>query len=140
MSSEANPWTLKQFQKDGAPDPWIFRKNAKPEIEPRHPDYNHVAYFTFHFVPRDPSGLPTKEDGDALYEIEDQRLGVLEADSLSIMVGVVLKPGIKDFIFYTRDAHEFLRRAAPIRDASFQFDVECEIGPDPEWTHYEDLP
>jgi hypothetical protein len=99
-----------------------------------------VAYLTFHFEPRGESGLPSAEDSDLLAKLEGDAFAELEADGLAIHVATAMKDGMKDFLFYTRNAQEFLKRADKYRYLHHQFDVECEISPDPDWKHYEDFP
>jgi len=64
----------------------------------------------------------------------------LEADALAIHVATAMKDGAKDLLFYTRDAKEFLKKAEKYRYLYKQFDVACEIAPDPGWKHCEDFP
>lgn len=133
-------WSLKVYQPEGSAERWFFRKNLRPEIGIRHPDYGFIAYLTFNYDPDDETGLPSANDEKVLFDIEDRQLMRLEADALSIHVGTVTKSGIRDYLFYTRDPEEFLRRAEFFRAGSSQFAVECEIAPDPPWKHYDEFP
>ena len=72
--------------------------------------------------------------------IEEREIPALEAQELSVLVGVALKDGVKDFMFYTRNPDEFLARAAVIREAHPEFNMGCEVGPNPTWSHYTDFP
>jgi hypothetical protein len=140
MQTPADHWSLKECRPKDSPEVWFFRKNLAPEIPVRHPDYRFLAYLTFAYQPRDESGLPTKEDEDTLFRIEESELGLLLADGLAVQIAAVTKGGIKDLLFHTRDPHEFLRRAESFRDTYTQFCVGCEISPDPEWNQYDDIP
>ena len=116
-----------------------FRKNLTPAVKPRGA-HSFVAYLTFHFEPKDESGLPSAEDSELLAKLEGDAFAELEADGLAIHVATAMKDGMKDLLFYTRNAQEFLKRAEKYRYLHHQFDVECETGPDPDWKHYEDFP
>jgi hypothetical protein len=140
MPSHEDNWSLKEYRPKDSPEVWFFRKNLAPEIDVRHPDYRYLAYLTFAYEPRDDSGLPTKEDNDVLFRIEDSELDPLLSDGLAVQVAAVTKSGIKDLLFHTRDPQEFLRRAERFRDTYTQFRIGCEISPDPEWAQYEDFP
>ena len=140
MPASEDNWSLKEYRPKGSPEVWFFRKNLAPEIPVRHPDYSYLAYLTFAYQPRDESGLPTTEDEEILFRIEDSGLGDLVADRLAVQIGAVTKGGVKDLLFHTRDPQEFLRRAEQFRHAHAQFRVGCEISPDPEWSQYEDFP
>ncbi len=134
-------WSLKEYQPEGSAERWYFRKNETPSIPPRNPEYGWLAYFTLLFQPKDRGGLPNRSDEDTLCTLEKELSVLVESEALAIQVAAVLKPGVKDLLFYTRDPHEFLRRAEPIRDRySERFGVGCEILSDPEWSQYADLP
>jgi hypothetical protein len=133
-------WSLKEFRRKDSPEVGFFRKNLDPNIPPKHPEFTHLAYFTLVYEPRDESGLPSNEDEDILCRIEDSEIDVLATDRLSVLVGTVLKGGIKDLLFYTRNPQEFLRRCEPLRQAYPQFSITCQIAPDPMWNQYYDFP
>lgn len=140
MPTPVDNWSLKECRPTDSPEVWFFRKNLAPEIPVRHPDYSYLAYLTFVYEPRDESGLPTKQDEDVLFRIEESELGPLLSDGLAVQIAAVTKCGIKDLLFHTRDPQEFLRRAERFRDVYTQFQVGCEITPDPEWSQYDDFP
>jgi hypothetical protein len=133
-------WSLKEFQPKNSPERHIFRKNLFPVITPADPRYPFIAYLTFAYSPRDESGLPSSRDEEILVRVEEKEILCLEANGLSVQVGAVLKSGIKDMLFYTRNPDEFLSMAEKFRDEYPQFKVSCEIGNDAEWACYRDFP
>ena len=132
-------WSLKEYRPQNSPKRGFFRKNLAPSVKPQG-SHAFMAYPTFHFEPMDESGLPSAENSRLLAELEEDAFVKLEADGLAIHVATALKDGVKDLLFYTRDAEEFLKRAEKYRYLHNQFDVECEISPDPDWKHYKDFP
>jgi hypothetical protein len=84
--------------------------------------------------------LPSIGDETTLYKIEDEELDSLEVDGLAVHVAAAMKSGIKDLLFYTRNAEEFLARAELFRTRYPQFNVGCEVSHDPKWAHYEEFP
>jgi hypothetical protein len=130
-------WSLKEYRPENSPKRGFFRKNLAVNSQGSH---SLVAYLTFHFQPKDESGLPSAGDSDLLATLEGNAFVELETDGLAIHVATAMKDGIKDLVFYTRDAQEFLKRAEKFRHLHDQFDVECEIAPDPGWKHYKDFP
>ena len=140
MSEHQDLWSLKKQQRKSSPVCSFFRKNLAPKPGVRHPDYCFIAYLTFRYVPADQRGLPSVEDDHTFYEIERVGFRELEADGLAIQVATATQDGIKDFLFYTGVPEEFLARAEKFRDKYPQFQVGCEIAPDPEWKHYEEFP
>ena len=137
--TEEPTWTLKQLVDDNSGKVTIIRRCVEPPVSVGDQRYGWVAYLTFLFEPHDASGLPTSEDSDALGKVEEIEIPKLEADGLGVFVAVVLNDGAKDFLFYTRDPEEFLKRAGPIRDGATRFRVGCEIQPDVDWEQYRDL-
>jgi len=133
-------WSLKEWRSDTTAETRIFRKNLDPAVAPGSSSHPFVCYLTFGYAPKDASGLPTPEDADRLAAIEQSELPVLEAKNFSVLVGVVLAGGVKDFIYYTSAENTFLDAAARIRAAHPEFKLGCEVGPDKEWSHYAQLP
>lgn len=132
-------WSLKEYRPHNSPKRGYFRKNLTPSAK-QQGSHAFMAYLTFHFEPRDESGLPSAEDSRLLAKLEEDIFVEMEADGLAIHVATALKDGVKDLLFYTRNAEEFLMRAEKYRSLHEAFDVECELSPDPGWKHYEDFP
>lgn len=118
----------------------FYRKNLAPTVGVRNPDYGFIVYLTFAFAPDDERGMPSGEDEDILAEIENVDFREFENDGLAVHVAVATHTGIKDCLFYTRAPEEFLARAEKFRNAYPQFQVGCEIAPDPGWKHYDEFP
>ncbi len=133
-------WSLKKQQKKDSLECAFYRKNLAPEVGVRNPNYCFIAYLTFVYVPSDARGLPSAQDEATLFDIENVGFRDLESDGLAVQVAAATRSGMKDFLFYTRDAQQFLARAETFRDAYPQFQVGCEVGPDPDWTHYDEFP
>jgi hypothetical protein len=140
MSAGQDDWSLKEYRRPGSPEVWLLRKNLAPEVSFRHPDYKYLVYLTVKYVPRDDSGLPSAEDNAVLAKVEEAALEKFSADRLAVQVAAVTKAGVRDLLYYTRDPHEILNRAEAFRFAFSQFQVSCEVSPDPKWSQYEDLP
>jgi hypothetical protein len=128
-------WSLKEYRQPSSPERSYFRKNLSPSIPPGSASHPFVCYLTFGYRPKDSSGLPAAGVEDAFVRIEETEIPLLEEQELSVLVGVVIKGGVKDFIFYASDAEVFLARAAHP-----EFRLGCEVGPDPTWSHYAELP
>jgi len=133
-------WSFKKYLPPNSDERWLFRKNLAPAISPKDPGYNFIAYLTFHYHPTGKSGLPTDEEAQVFAEFENTFLETFEKDGLSVFVAVVTKSGIKDFLFYTRDPHIFLKTAEQFRNIYPEFLITCELSPDPLWDQYKDFP
>ena len=107
---ETDCWLLKKFTKPNSPTVGYFRKNESPTITPGHPAYPFQVYLTVNYIPKDETGLPSSADTEALYGFEEAAFAQLEQDEHAVMVASVVKSGVKDLLFYTRDPEEFSRR------------------------------
>ncbi|WP_332750317.1 DUF695 domain-containing protein [Hydrogenophaga sp.] len=133
-------WSLTEYQPPESEERWFFRKNLDPRTPQGRAAYPYLVYLTLHFVPRDASGLPSQEDQEVLYEMEDNQLPAIEEPGKAVHVASVIKAGIKDVLFYASDPDVFLEQAALVQSRYPQFAVACEICEDPGWEQYEDFP
>lgn len=140
MHKQNDNWRLTEFNPNNSRECWIFRKNLAPIVSAQDRNYPFLAYLTFRYIPRDESGLPSIEDESILFRIEDNEVLDLQNDLLSVQVGAVLRNGVKDLLFYTRDPKEFMKRAERFRTDYVAFHVTCEITHDPDWSQYDDFP
>ena len=108
MATNGDHWQFKEYQPNGSDQRWFFCKNLAPAIAICDRRYASIAYLTFAYLPADVSGLPSSRDESTFFHIEDVEFRELEAEELSVHVASATKNGIKDFLFYTRDTHEFL--------------------------------
>jgi hypothetical protein len=134
-------WRLTEYSPPNEPqERWYFRKNLTPRISSGDLRYSFLAYLTFHWRAVSRSGFPARQDDDTLARIEREKFSALVKDDMAVHVGTVTKPGTRDFLFYTRDSDEFLSRASQMRALYKEFQISCELFPDPGWSQYEDLP
>ena len=140
MAEINDQWSGKEIAFNDSDVVAFYRKNLEPSIEPGNKEYPWIAYLTFHYKPKDSTGLPSTSDADVLFKIEDEEVNRLENDNLAIHVAAVLQDGIKDLLFYTRDPDQFLKTAEYFRDTYPDLQVECEISKDEEWGAYYDFP
>jgi hypothetical protein len=140
MSGLLDEWSLKEYHPADPAERWFFRKNLKPNPGREHSDYRYVAYLTLYFESCDETGLPDETDEALLFEIEETGLVDLELHGQSVHVASVLKNGVKDLLFYTRDPRTFLEQVAKFRDYHSRFPIEYEVIEDPSWEHYADFP
>ncbi len=140
MAIAKDEWTLNQVSYKDSELVSFFRKNQTPAIAKGHPDYQWIAYLTFNYEPDAVRGFPSKDIHELLNRIEDEEFLLLEEGGLSVYVASVLKNGIKDNLFYTKDPQKFLDIAARFKEKYEILNVEAELIKDPKWEHYEDFP
>ena len=132
-------WLLSEFIPKDRDETWFFRKNLSDEIGEKRKEYSHLIYLTFYYAPA-PNGYSTPEDNDTFHVIECEELARLESATSTLVVAVVTKPGLKDFILYSRRPDQFLESACFLKGKFPQFDIEVEYTDDKDWTQYDDIP
>jgi hypothetical protein len=140
MQKDEDDWSLTEWCGTDSAEVGYFRKNLAPAVSPRDPRYPWLVYLSFHYQAKDETGLPTADDSEILGDIEETELLALEENDIAVLVGTVLKNGVKDLLFYRKDPQAFLSKAGPIRDRYPRYGIECEIIHDPKWEQYADLP
>lgn len=127
-------WVLAEGERDGFP--MIVRMaDAYTDLAPV-ASYGHHVILSVHFRNRQPNGFPSSEEGDDLQSLEENVSWLLEAGNESLCVLVITNNGLRDFIFYTRNA-DSVRRKLEDNPKVFQgFVVEFAIEPDDDWRIY----
>jgi uncharacterized protein DUF695 len=140
MQKDEDDWRLTEWCASDSSEVRYFRKNLAPRVSPRDPGYPWLFYLSFHYQPKDETGLPAADDSTILGDIEEKEIFALEEKNVAVLVGTVLKAGVKDLLFYGRDPKAFLSKAEPIRARYPEYGVEWEIIHDPTWEQYADFP
>jgi Family of unknown function (DUF695) len=133
-------WSLTEFQPGDATETWWFRKNLAPAVPVGDPHYPYLAYLTFKFGSPLATRRPTSQEFDDLECIENSLFLRFSADPLAIQVGAVLKPGLRDLLFYTREVAAFEVVAQAQRADYPAFDIKIVILEDRDWSQYKELP
>jgi len=100
------------------------------------PAYGHHIIFSVHLRDPRPDGFPSSEDGDALASLEEKLCGLLEPGIDRLCVLVVTNNGLRDFIFYTRDAEAMKMKIEASGKILLGFETEIAIEPDGNWEIY----
>lgn len=133
-TSDPDDWTIGEGQRDGFP--MIVRiDNQFKRIAPL-PGFNHHFIISVHFRNPSPNGFPSIEEGDDLETLEEKLCEQLEADKESLCVLVVTNNGLRDFIFYTRNAESAHQRFLASSVGGTGFVIEIAIEPDADWYIY----
>ncbi len=135
-SQEPKPtdWLLAQGERDDFP--MIVRMaEAYAGLAPVK-GYKHHVIASVHFRNRREDGFPSSEEGDDLQTLEENLSFLLEAQNESLCVLVITNNGLRDFIFYTRNATDAREKLANNSDIFRGFVVEFAIEPDPDWSIY----
>ena len=111
-----------------------------PAVSVGDPHYPYHVYLTFKFGSPLSTRRPTSQEADVLEHIENSLFVQLSADSFAIQVGAVLKPGMRDLLFYTREVAAFGVLARALQAEYPAFEITSEILEDRGWSQYKELP
>ena len=139
-SNKNDNWSLGQVKKSDTSEVFMFLKNLTPAVKPGDENYPYVAYLTFNYEKYSETGLPNAKDDNLFSKIEDTDLLFFEKDELSVHLASQAQDGIRDYIFQTGDPNRFLDLAEKVKEKYPQYNVDCEIIKDPDWSHYTELP
>ena len=139
-SSKSDSWSLVEVSMPKRQGRMLIRKNLVPRVKPGSRAYPWVAYMTFRFRASRPGGMPGRGTYDALETIENDEIGALDASRKVVFVGAVLKPSIKDHILYLREPNALDRVARRLAKQYPKLKISVEVGPDPSWGHWAELP
>ena len=119
---------------------WIYRKAREKTLPLGTDALPQVAYLTVSF---DAGPRVGEASGAAAAELEalvaDARRS-LEADGAAMAVAVILKPGMRDLVFYTKSAETFEARVEALQSRWPAWRLAGAAFYDPLWMQYRELP
>jgi hypothetical protein len=133
-TADPDDWTLGEGERDGFP--MILRLDNQFKRRAPLPEYKHHVILSVHLRDPSPNGFPSTEEGDDLDALEENLCKELEAGKESVCVLVVTNNGLRDFIFYTRNAESAHERIKTVIAGGTGFVIEIAIEPDSEWYIY----
>lgn len=127
-------WSIGQGERDGFP--MIVRiANAYSDLAPL-PGYDHHLIVSVHLRAPRPNGFPSSEEADDLEALEIDLCRLLEADNESLCVLVITNHGLRDLIFYTRNAEQVKRKIKNESTICRGFVTDLALEPDAQWEIY----
>ncbi len=130
-------WTLATGDLDGKPIVTRYRDGFTPLIgNPAYPKQLGIA-IPLH-SPRE-DGLRTNEEGNQLYEVEDEIRRIFAVANESLCVGVISTKGMREFILYTSNEVAALAKAKDLQKSIKHHQLQIIINHDPEWNVYKNL-
>ena len=126
-------WTVLKSTYRGKP--MYVRRNESARALLGHKDYRHrIGVAVAVYRPAE-DGLPDSEDFEALAGVEDSLCTLLEKDQLSLLVLAITTGGMREFVFYARDA----AAASHVKELRVLFPdrkITSYVAEDSEWELY----
>jgi hypothetical protein len=98
-----------------------------------HPEYPHCIRIGVPLADPDEDGLTTEEEGEQLYELEDLLDEALTAAHDAIAVLILTVDGMREYVYYAKDADAAVSRVQGLHDRFPSHDFEAVPEHDPEW-------
>lgn len=133
-------WKLVEIRPPESKEIWLFRKNLGVAEVKGLKGLPTLVYFTIQFVPEDATGLPNKTDTKTMYDFEEDVIPKVERGAGCVLVGSVVKGGVKDHLFYVSDPDLFMQIMNNHRKTLQEFKVSFEKHEDAKWEVYDDFP
>jgi hypothetical protein len=137
MEEERVMWRVSEAKREDGSVMGVFRKLVLEENEFPKQGLDTLAWVTIQ-VEAHENGLPEREALQTVGQAEDEIVAAIAQEELAMLVAVVNMEGKCDYLFYLRDEGEFQHRVLPILQR-LPYQVEIEIGPDPEWQQFREM-
>ncbi len=136
--SDDHTWLITQNTNPDSPG-FILRINETAKNFEGKPAFPYQFYLTIPIKSPKPDGLPTTDEYDALVDIENAAVAMLEKANESILVAVVTTQGKRDMIFYSVNREGPKSKVAQLQQQNPSHELLFEIQDDPQWKIYKDL-
>lgn len=126
-------WYLAEDEIDDLPAFVRFRDNVESFIS--NGNYRNYIRFVWEFE-ADEHGLPTDEETERLETFENNLCEALEADDHAILSFAMTNNGLRQWVFYTQDVQESVRRLNEMPQEEERYPIELTTEEDPNWEEY----
>jgi hypothetical protein len=138
--SQQDDWSLTEWRRPGGAEVWYFRKNLHPAVAPGSEAHGFVGFITIEYGSTRSDGMPDDEAFTLLESIEEDARHLLEDVAGAVLVAAVLKPGVRDLIYYVGSAEQFAQATSALQDKYPTEGIDAESHPDADWGQYHELP
>lgn len=131
-------WSIAEGEIDDLPVIIRFREKVDRHRSSR--SYTSALRIVWEYQADEDHGFPEDDEMNRLDAFEDAIERKLESDDLAIVVFVMTHAGIRQWLLYTRDADEALRRLEAFTAPEGELlPIELTSSADPEWEEYRHL-
>jgi hypothetical protein len=113
----------------------IRRNESARQISETH-GYDHRVGLAMRVLAPKEDGLPTKEELEILYKIEDELRALFEQEQDSIHVLAITTSGFRELVFYTRNPKKVETLLSGYHQRYGERDPKSYIDEDKEWSVY----
>lgn len=133
-------WTESRGPGDRQGVSWVYRKAREQTLPLASDALPQVAYLTVSFDEGPRVGEPPPPELAALESLVADAERSLEAEDAALAVAVILKPGMRDLVFYVNSAEIFESRAEALQARWPAWRLAGAAFYDPLWMQYREMP
>jgi hypothetical protein len=138
--SAQDDWLETEWTSGGDQQGWLYRRDRTPAVPVGDAGYPQVAFLTVSFDRGARVGMPPAGEVAALVEFLEDAVEALSLEGVAVPVAEVLKPGMRELLFYTRSSREFGAIAEVLATHFPQYRLVHAVFSDPLWLQYRELP
>ncbi|CAN5441437.1 hypothetical protein BH11PLA2_BH11PLA2_24400 [soil metagenome] len=131
---EDSRWTLAEGEDDGKT--LIFRIRNKAPLFATKATYPNLLAVCWRYESPNDQGMPTQEDTDRMYELENLLEGGLEENGHAFLSVIVTGNGIREWQWYARDPNAIMEQFNKTLGELDPFPIQISFQDDPEWDGY----
>jgi hypothetical protein len=132
--SRPDDWLIARWQRNGFPT--LVRMATAYRDLGHVPGYEHKIVVVMTLRSPQPSGMPGKDEHEALNAAELSICNMLEAENESLCVLAITGCGTRDLIFYTRSPNQAQTAIAKAKALIASHEIDAAVEPDKEWELY----
>ena len=130
MASKAN-WSVAEGERNGLP--LIVRFIAEMPDQETREAYRWLTVISWSYVPGE-RGMPSREDNQRMYDLEDALEASLESKGYCIQVISRTGDGTREWSYYIREREEFIDALNDALAKKPRFPIEINFYEDPAWS------
>ena len=134
MTWEKMAWTMAEGRTHAYP--YLLRIRQVPPDFPRQRFPQRLNIF-WSLAEADEKGYPTGGELQRLHAFEDRLVAAMESDQFAILALITTGRREREFVFYTANPDEFLRRLTDMPQEPKPYPIKIHLNQDAPWRYYD---
>ena len=83
-----------------------------------------------------PSGMPSREENEAMRIFEDRLIDALEKDLAGMLIAAITTNGYREWVYYAKSVETFAERLHVMPQEENPYPIEIQTREDPKWDYF----